>query len=72
MDEARRALKVRENQIRRVAARQGLAFSRSRRRDPRALDYGRYQLVRGEEVVLETRDLDAVERFLRGESENPR
>jgi hypothetical protein len=32
--------KVRENQLRRAAERQGLALSKSRRRDPRAIDYG--------------------------------
>jgi len=39
------AEKVRENRIRRVAARQRLRLERSRRRDPRAVDYGRYQLI---------------------------
>jgi hypothetical protein len=37
--------KVRENRIRLVAARQRLRLERSRRRDPRAADYGRYQLI---------------------------
>jgi hypothetical protein len=37
--------KVRENRLRRMAARQGLELRKSRRRDPRALDYGRYWLV---------------------------
>lgn len=37
--------KVRENRLRRMAARQGLTLHRSRRRDPRALDYGGYWLV---------------------------
>lgn len=37
--------KVRENRLRRMAARQGLTLSRSRRRDPRALDYGLYWLT---------------------------
>jgi hypothetical protein len=39
------AEKVRENRIRRVAARQRLRLERSRRRDSRAVDYGRYQLI---------------------------
>jgi len=39
------AEKVRENRLRRAAARQGLRLEKSRRRDPRALDYGTYQLV---------------------------
>ena len=37
--------KVRENRLRRVAQRQGLALAKSRRRDPRATDYGTYMLV---------------------------
>ncbi len=37
--------KVRENRLRRMAARQGLMLRKSRRRDPYALDYGTYQLV---------------------------
>ncbi|MGY1845512.1 hypothetical protein [Modestobacter sp. SYSU DS0875] len=37
--------KVKENRLRRVAARRGLKLTRSRRRDPRALDYGRYWLT---------------------------
>jgi hypothetical protein len=38
-------LKVRENLLRRVAERQGLKLHKSRRRDPRALDYGGYWLI---------------------------
>jgi len=37
--------KVRENLLRRMAARQGLALMKSRRRDPRAVDFGTYMLV---------------------------
>ena len=37
--------KVRENRLRRAAQRQGLALTKSRRRDPRATDYGTYMLV---------------------------
>ena len=37
--------KVRENRLRRMAKRQGLMLQRSRRRDPRAVDYGRYILA---------------------------
>ena len=37
--------KVRENRLRRMADRQGLRLTRSRRRDPLALDYGAYWLV---------------------------
>ncbi|MGC4891060.1 hypothetical protein [Micromonospora sp. DT227] len=60
--------KVRENRLRRAAARQGLALSRSRRRDPRALDFGRYWLSR--DGVMESDpagiSLDEVETFLLG------
>ncbi len=38
-------LKVFENRIRRMAERQGLRLVKSRRRDPRALDFGKYCLV---------------------------
>lgn len=38
-------LKVRENRLRRMADRQGLMLQKSRRRDPRAVDYGSYWLV---------------------------
>lgn len=37
--------KVQENRVRRMADRQGLLLRKQRRRDPRALDYGRYMLV---------------------------
>jgi hypothetical protein len=37
--------KVAENRLRRIAARQGLRLVKSRRRDPRALAHGTYQLV---------------------------
>ncbi|CCH77137.1 conserved hypothetical protein [Nostocoides japonicum T1-X7] len=37
--------KIRENRLRRMADRQGLRLVKSRRRDPRALDYGTYMLT---------------------------
>lgn len=37
--------KVLENRLRRAAERQGLQLQKSRSRDPRAVDYGTYQLV---------------------------
>jgi len=40
-----RQYQVYENSLRRAARRQGLRLVRSRRRDPRALDYGLYVLV---------------------------
>jgi hypothetical protein len=64
--------KVRENRARRAAARQGLALEKSRRRDPRALDYGVYwlvdistdRLVEGNGPDRSCVDLDEVERLL--------
>jgi hypothetical protein len=40
-----REVKVKENRLRRAAERQGLRLVKSRRRDPRALDFGKYMLV---------------------------
>jgi hypothetical protein len=37
--------KTRETRLRRAADRQGLRLERSRRRDPRAIDYDRYWLL---------------------------
>ncbi len=37
--------KVRENLLRRMAERQGLALRKSRTRDPRALDYDRWMIL---------------------------
>jgi hypothetical protein len=37
--------KVYENRLRRMAERQGLRLEKSRRRDPRAIDYGTYHLI---------------------------
>ena len=37
--------KVRENRARRMAQRQGLQLIKSRRRDPRALNYGEFMIV---------------------------
>jgi hypothetical protein len=39
------AEKVRENRLRRMAERQGLALKKSGRRDPRAIDYDRWMIV---------------------------
>jgi hypothetical protein len=39
------AEKVRQNRLRRMAERQGLELRKSRRRDPRAKDYGRWYIV---------------------------
>lgn len=59
--------KVRENRLRRMASRQGLTLSRSRRRDRRALDYGLYWLsdTSGSNVTSAAGiSLDDVERYL--------
>lgn len=37
--------KVYENRVRRMAERQGLRLVKSKRRDPHAIDYGKYMLV---------------------------
>jgi len=37
--------KIFENRMRRVAWRQGYTLSRSRRRDPRAIDYEKFALI---------------------------
>lgn len=58
------AHKTRENRLRRVAERQGLTFTKTRRRDPRAIDYGHYYLHRNGVQVLDAADLDEVEHFL--------
>jgi hypothetical protein len=61
--------KVRENRLRRMAERQGLRLVKSRRRDPRALDYGEYWLMAGDDLVPHTRGrgLDHIEAYLLGE-----
>lgn len=60
--------KVRENRLRRMADRQGLRLQKSRRRDPRALDYGTYMLldVQNRVVATDLADLDEVEARLTG------
>jgi hypothetical protein len=63
--------KVRENRLRRMADRQGLKLTRSRRRDPRAIDYGLYWLtdIRTNTLISSEAglDIDAVERLLTGD-----
>jgi len=59
--------KVRDNRLRRAAERQGLTVRKTRRRDPRALNYGRYWLQRGDEVVIggsEGVSVDEIEAYL--------
>jgi hypothetical protein len=67
--------KVRENRLRRMAQRYGYRLEKCRRRDPRSLGYGGYELidVRINGVVLGSNpwaysaDLDEVEAFLTGD-----
>jgi hypothetical protein len=58
--------KVRDNRLRRIAERRGMKLTRSRRRDPKALDYGLYWLTdarTGEMVSPEVGvDVDEIER----------
>jgi hypothetical protein len=44
-EEEMAALKTRESRLRRAARRHGLTLVKSRRRDPRALDFGNYWVV---------------------------
>jgi hypothetical protein len=37
--------KVRENRLRRVAERRGMRIEKSKRRDPKAIDFGGYMLI---------------------------
>jgi len=71
--------KVRENQLRRMAQRQGLVLIKSRRRDPRAIDYGQYWLADANSNFLHKgpyndgfADLDQVEAFLSEEEPSVR
>lgn len=62
------AEQVRENRLRRMADRQGLQLNKSRRRDPRALDFGTFAILRGVEVVAGPGlSVDEVEAYLTGE-----
>lgn len=67
------ATRVRENRLRRAAGRQGLRLVKSRLRDPRALDHGRFKIVdAGTHAVVAGvvpvygLSLDDVETFLLG------
>jgi hypothetical protein len=67
------AEKVRENRLRRMAERQGHQLVKSRRRDPRAYDYGRYWITDpATKVIVAGHDrfgmsLDEAEVWLTGE-----
>jgi hypothetical protein len=63
-----RSEKVRELRLRRMAKRQGLTVTKSRRRDPRALDYGMYYVSDARSNTLESSEqgmnIDELEAFL--------
>lgn len=61
--------KIRENRLRRAAERQGLKLVKSKRRDPRALDYAGWMITNAQTGSIEAGshgllNLDEVERFL--------
>ena len=56
--------KVRENRVRRVAGRRGWTLSKSRRRDPLAVDFGTWTVTGPGRKAKTFPDLDAVEAFL--------
>jgi hypothetical protein len=61
--------KIRENRLRRMAARQGLSLTKTRRRDRRALDYGRWRIADASGAVVaggEDLTADEVEAYLTG------
>lgn len=58
------AERVRENRLRRMAARQGYQMHKTRRIDPRAKDYGTYQLVPEKGKPREFASIDDLEKFL--------
>jgi hypothetical protein len=59
--------KSRESRIRRMLARQGYTLSRSRRRDPRASDYGLYTISKDGAPVHEAPGLDDAEQWTQAE-----
>lgn len=46
--------KIRENRLRRMAERQGFVLRKRRRRDPNAIDYGRYDIAEPRRNVIAT------------------
>ncbi|MFF0469349.1 hypothetical protein ACFYPX_18195 [Micromonospora zamorensis] len=65
--------KVRENRLRRAADRQRVTLTKSRRRDPKAWDYGRYWLhdQAGNRICPEEGlTIDQVEQHLVGDDES--
>ena len=58
------SIKVRENRLRRMAGRQGYRLVKSRRRDPLAVDYGKYRIETADGVEATGLTLDEAERRL--------
>lgn len=56
--------KTHENLLRRMAKRQGYELRKSRRRDPRAVDYGTYALVPAKGKPRTFASIEEVEKFL--------
>lgn len=56
--------KVHENRLRRMAERQGLRLEKSRRRDPRATDYGRWTIFAGNDIRRGNLTIEQVEEYL--------
>lgn len=69
--------KVDENRVRRMAERQNFVLQKSRRRDTRATDYGKYRIIAQAREIYEpgwegppfTQTLDEIESFLSGMDE---
>jgi hypothetical protein len=59
--------KVLENRLRRVAKRRGMTLTKSRSRDPKAIDYGRYSLamIDGGQTIVVSDKLRGIDAFLK-------
>lgn len=60
--------KVRDQRLRRMAERQGLRLEKTKRKDPRAKDYGTFRLIDTDtdRVLIEGGDAARIETFLLG------
>lgn len=56
--------KARELRLRRAAATHNLTLSKVRRKSPLMAGFGMYELRRGDELLLSTRDLGVIEAYL--------
>lgn len=67
-----RGEKTRENRLRASAERQGYRLRKTRRRDPRAIDYGTWAILEpfSNSIVGERMTLDAVEAWLATDPEH--